>query len=172
MKKLLTLCLLIAITFTNYAQDKKPTVKETKEFLDLKLSGKNVWYTSSSKVTTYGCAQRLVYYFNIEGITFQEPFKEMTFSEKESCDDKVPFCVYTLASTKAIETGANGDGYYFVKISSSVPILSVYGKEKIAIENEKMFKLFFSSEEEAKKVEKAFRHLFNLTGVKLITTDF
>lgn len=80
----------------------------------------------------------------------------MSFTQKEPCEGYKHICDYNIVLTKSIETGRDGlEGYYFMKISSNPPILEVTGKEKI----ENMFKVVFPSEEEAKKVEKAFRHL-------------
>lgn len=64
--------MLIAIAFTSQAQDGKPTVSETLEFLQLKLNRKIVWYTNSTKVTTSSRTEGFIFIFKIDELEFQE----------------------------------------------------------------------------------------------------
>ncbi|WP_445737040.1 hypothetical protein [Mariniflexile sp.] len=167
MKKLITLCLLIATTFTVKAQE--ANLEETFTFIKLKTLDRGFWFTKATNITYSGCNGRIYYFIDkVNNMDLYVTSKKLVIDFK--CDDKDGKLSINLENIESIENTPSNE----ILLSSSKPLFDVAFEGKNIETNSKFFILLTFNKEtnDAERVSKAFKHLLKLLNIKLIQSKF
>jgi len=163
MKNLFTLFALTVATFYCKAQ----TIEETVDYIKLKTASSNLWYTSSSEITTSGCTGKYNYYFSdITSISYSD--NSMVFFNK-SCGEFGSLLIL-LDKIKSIELIEEKGKKYVALLSSQAFFEVSYEGKKI--DPDRSSKIVIYNVDNPEKLLNAYKHLFKLLKINLVEDKF
>ena len=148
MKKLITICLLIAASYSVKAQ----TLEQTMDYINVNLQN---------------------YLFSKRDITVIEKGIDMTTMRYTDNQNRIEFVRLFMANIKSVDYSIDKDGYLVITVSGKCYAFKndKPDYDKVAPQNITIYLLASTPIENVKRIIKAIKHAAELEGAKLINDD-